>query len=55
MCASVRSHKPEHPIGLSELNHPLDMDMALDVMVPESLDWIHTDEGPEYVVNQLDG
>ncbi|KAJ3757360.1 hypothetical protein EV360DRAFT_46166 [Lentinula raphanica] len=25
-----------------------DMDMALDCIVPESLDWIHTDEGPEY-------
>ncbi|KAJ3788023.1 hypothetical protein GGU10DRAFT_263769 [Lentinula aff. detonsa] len=25
-----------------------DMDMALDRIVPESLDWLHTDEGPEY-------
>lgn len=24
-----------------------DMDMALDNVVPESLDWKHTDEGPE--------
>ncbi|KAJ3777988.1 hypothetical protein FB446DRAFT_715189 [Lentinula raphanica] len=24
-----------------------DMDMALDCIVPESLDWIHTDEGPD--------
>lgn len=24
-----------------------DMDMALDHIVPESLDWLHTDEGPE--------
>ncbi|KAJ3737130.1 hypothetical protein DFJ43DRAFT_1129237 [Lentinula guzmanii] len=24
-----------------------DMDMALDRIVPESLDWLHTDEGPE--------
>ncbi|KAF8310970.1 hypothetical protein DL93DRAFT_2032036, partial [Clavulina sp. PMI_390] len=24
-----------------------DMDMALDHMVPEALDWIHTDEGPD--------
>ncbi|GAW07983.1 hypothetical protein LENED_010017 [Lentinula edodes] len=24
-----------------------DMDMALDCVVPESLDWLHTDEGPE--------
>lgn len=25
------------------------MDMALDTIVPESLPWEHTDEGPEYV------
>ena len=25
----------------------LDMDMALDNIVPESFDWRHTDEGPE--------
>lgn len=25
------------------------MDMALDNIVPESLNWRHTDEGPEYV------
>ncbi|EDR15628.1 uncharacterized protein LACBIDRAFT_243327 [Laccaria bicolor S238N-H82] len=25
----------------------LDMDMALDTIVPESLDWRHTDEGPD--------
>ncbi|KAJ3750263.1 hypothetical protein DFH05DRAFT_1466641 [Lentinula detonsa] len=24
-----------------------DMDMALDRIVPESLDWLHTDEGPD--------
>ncbi|KAI0361191.1 hypothetical protein OH77DRAFT_1391527 [Trametes cingulata] len=24
-----------------------DMDMALDKIVPENLDWMHTDEGPE--------
>ncbi|PVG04794.1 hypothetical protein CPB86DRAFT_821382 [Serendipita vermifera] len=24
-----------------------DMDMALDTIVPESLDWAHTDEGPD--------
>ncbi|KAJ3935327.1 MAG: hypothetical protein NXY57DRAFT_511005 [Lentinula lateritia] len=24
-----------------------DMDMALDCVVPESLDWLHTDEGPD--------
>ncbi|KAK7694815.1 hypothetical protein QCA50_002003 [Cerrena zonata] len=24
-----------------------DMDMALDNIVPESLDWLHTDEGPD--------
>lgn len=26
-----------------------DMDMALDNIVPESLNWRHTDEGPESV------
>ena len=25
----------------------VDMDMALDKIVPEDLDWLHTDEGPE--------
>lgn len=24
------------------------MSMALDTIVPESLKWLHTDEGPEY-------
>ena len=24
-----------------------DMDMALDTIVPENLNWIHTDEGPD--------
>ncbi|KAH9950497.1 hypothetical protein B0H21DRAFT_776735 [Amylocystis lapponica] len=28
-------------------NYDRDMDMALDKIVPESLDWLHTDEGPE--------
>jgi hypothetical protein len=27
----------------------VDMDMALDNVVPETLDWRHIDEGPEYV------
>jgi thiamine phosphate synthase YjbQ (UPF0047 family) len=26
-----------------------DMDMALDKIVPETLEWLHTDEGPECV------
>jgi hypothetical protein len=26
------------------------MDMALDHVVPESLNWLHTDEGPECVI-----
>jgi hypothetical protein len=26
------------------------MDMALDSVVPESLNWLHTDEGPEYAI-----
>lgn len=25
------------------------MDMALDKIVPEDLNWLHTDEGPEFV------
>lgn len=25
----------------------IDMNMALDTIVPESLNWTHTDEGPE--------
>ena len=29
---------------------PSDMDMALDTIVPESLEWRHTDEGPEWVL-----
>lgn len=28
-----------------------DMDMALDTIVPETLNWRHTAEGPEYVWN----
>jgi hypothetical protein len=30
--------------------YTLDMDMALDTIVPETLEWRHTDEGQEYVV-----
>ena len=30
----------------------LDMDMALDNVVPEELKWLHTDEGPEWVFIQ---
>ncbi|KAG2044744.1 hypothetical protein BDR03DRAFT_883801 [Suillus americanus] len=29
------------------LTNLTDMDMALDNIVPESLDWMHTDEGPD--------
>jgi hypothetical protein len=29
------------------LTNFIDMDMALDRIVPESLEWAHTDEGPE--------
>ncbi|KAF8898642.1 hypothetical protein BD779DRAFT_1431809 [Infundibulicybe gibba] len=32
---------------------PLDMDMALDAIVPETLQWRHTDEGPESVYSRL--
>ncbi|KAG1899122.1 uncharacterized protein F5891DRAFT_1039748 [Suillus fuscotomentosus] len=28
-------------------NYDRDMDMALDNIVPESLNWMHTDEGPD--------
>ncbi|KAH9858195.1 hypothetical protein C2E23DRAFT_865128 [Lenzites betulinus] len=28
-------------------NYDRDMDMALDKIVPEDLNWLHTDEGPE--------
>ncbi|KAJ7837529.1 hypothetical protein B0H14DRAFT_2791043 [Mycena olivaceomarginata] len=28
-------------------NYDPDMDMALDHIVPEKLEWLHTDEGPE--------
>lgn len=47
---------PQRPVFLSIscslldkmiLRLPSDMDMALDQIVPESLDWQHTDEGPE--------
>lgn len=31
------------------LKHSIDMDMALDNIVPESLNWMHTDEGPEWL------
>ncbi|KAF8640797.1 hypothetical protein AX17_000446 [Amanita inopinata Kibby_2008] len=30
-----------------------DMDMALDNIVPESLDWRHTDEGPDDSVSHM--
>ncbi|PPQ88669.1 hypothetical protein CVT25_010245 [Psilocybe cyanescens] len=30
-------------------NYDSDMDMALDHLVPESLNWRHTDEGPEWI------
>jgi hypothetical protein len=30
-------------------SHRPDMDMALDKIVPEGLNWLHTDEGPEFV------
>lgn len=35
------------PTLIARLNP--DMDMALDNIVPESLNWRHTDEGPEWV------
>ncbi|KAF8844008.1 hypothetical protein BDN67DRAFT_922920 [Paxillus ammoniavirescens] len=38
------NYDPGEPQNLA---HPLDMDMALDTIVPESLKWMHTDEGPD--------
>lgn len=29
------------------------MDMALDKIVPEDLNWLHTDEGPEFVCHRF--
>jgi hypothetical protein len=29
------------------------MDMALDNIVPETLQWMHTDEGPEFVHSEI--
>jgi thiamine phosphate synthase YjbQ (UPF0047 family) len=34
-------------VGAAQLRVPQDMDMALDNIVPETLNWRHTDEGPE--------
>jgi len=36
----------EH-VGMVKLRVPQDMDMALDNIVPENLNWRHTDEGAE--------
>ena len=54
MFGEVRDFFAQLPCsGLNVLNSvrrgpPLaDMDMALDNIVPESLNWRHTDEGPE--------
>ena len=39
---------PPPPSSVLVLKRPgVDMDMALDKIVPEDLDWLHTDEGPE--------
>lgn len=35
------------PSAASDLVLLLDMTMALDKLVPESFNWLHTDEGPE--------
>lgn len=44
----VRKGQPRSSICQNILNAMfVDMDMALDTIVPESLDWLHTDEGPE--------
>jgi thiamine phosphate synthase YjbQ (UPF0047 family) len=34
-------------VGMVKLRVPQDMDMALDNIVPENLNWRHTDEGAE--------
>jgi thiamine phosphate synthase YjbQ (UPF0047 family) len=35
---------------IKKTSHFADMSMALDKIVPESLNWLHTDEGPESVL-----
>ena len=48
--ADVRKGKVGYLV-LAQLHilYILDMDMALDTIVPETLEWRHTDEGREYV------
>lgn len=38
---------PPLPSALALKWFDADMDMALDKIVPEDLNWLHTDEGPE--------
>ncbi|KIJ21660.1 hypothetical protein PAXINDRAFT_63764 [Paxillus involutus ATCC 200175] len=42
----IKYNDPELTIDLHK-DVRRDMDMALDTIVPESLKWMHTDEGPE--------
>jgi hypothetical protein len=46
MSAEVRNFPTPHKDCCAEI-YLQDMDMALDNIVPETLDWQHTDEGPE--------
>lgn len=39
----------ESKMRTRKIAHFADMSMALDKIVPESLNWLHTDEGPESV------
>ena len=53
VCVIVSDVRTGTQLFASEYRHPqssqdyLDMDMALDNVVPEDLNWRHTDEGPE--------
>ena len=40
-------NNPIRRVETIRLTVPQDMDMALDNIVPETLNWRHTDEGPE--------
>uniref|UniRef100_D8PQS0 Secondary thiamine-phosphate synthase enzyme n=1 Tax=Schizophyllum commune (strain H4-8 / FGSC 9210) TaxID=578458 RepID=D8PQS0_SCHCM len=47
---TLASARAEGCLTLNENYDPdvrTDMDMALDHVVPESLNWVHTDEGPD--------
>ena len=53
MSARVRNYT-EWAIRAVPIWHTTDMDMALDKIVPEELNWLHTDEGPEWALIFVD-